>query len=189
VSTPLLAPAGVLASAEPRLVQWRYHFTDVSLSEVLSGAADGTGEVPLADIVQRADPFSATIPRRCCVWAERREIDPATRLVAASDVLWGGIIKKRTRSLLGRSMKLDMVTWASYFQSRLVGDSYNVQRDKFTIFRALLAAACAQPLVDGADPGFYGDSPHNRRWRRPTSPVSSPTAPTSPPTSSRSWRR
>jgi hypothetical protein len=185
VSTPLLAPAGVLASAEPRLVQWRYHFTDarrgtlistlplrgVSLSEVLSGAADGTGEVPLADIVQRADPFSATIPRRCCVWAERREIDPATRLVAASDVLWGGIIKKRTRSLLGRSMKLDMVTWASYFQSRLVGDSYNVQRDKFTIFRALLAAACAQPLVDGADPGFYGDSPHTALLQPPLAPT------------------
>jgi hypothetical protein len=185
VTTPLLSPAGILASAEPRLVQWRYHFTDmrrgtlistlplrgVSLSEVLSNAADGTGEVPLADIVQRADPFSATTPRRCCMWAERREIDPATRLVAASDTMWGGIVMRRTRSLLGRSMKLDMVTWPSYFQRRLVGDGYNVQQDRFGIFRGLLAAACVQPPVPSAAPGFYGNSPH-------TAPLLPPLAPT-----------
>jgi hypothetical protein len=177
-----MAPAGAaLPSAEPRSVQWRYHFTDfrlgrllatlplrgVSLSDVLSGAADGTGEIPLADIVQRADPFSATIPRRCCMWAERQEIDPATRLVAASDVLWGGIVKKRTRSLLGRSMKLDMVTWASYFQNRLNTDGYYVQQDKFRIFRSVLAAACDQPAVDTADPGFYGNSPHTALLQPP----------------------
>jgi hypothetical protein len=182
-----MAPAGAaLPSAEPRSVQWRYHFTDfrlgrllatlplrgVSLSDVLSGAADGTGEIPLADIVQRADPFSATIPRRCCMWAERQEIDPATRLVAASDVLWGGIVKKRTRSLLGRSMKLDMVTWASYFQNRLNTDGYYVQQDKFRIFRSVLAAACDQPAVDTADPGFYGNSPHTVPLEATTGPLS-----------------
>jgi len=185
VTSALLAPAGVLPSAEPRSVQWRYHFTDfrlgrllatlpmrsVSLSDVLSGAADGTGEIPLADIVQRADPFSATIPRRCCVWAERREIDPATRLVAASDVLWGGVVKRRTRSLLGRSMKIDMVTWASYFQSRLNGDGYYSQRDKFAIFRAVLSAACDQPPVDTDPPGFYGNSPHTALLQAPLAPT------------------
>jgi hypothetical protein len=35
---------------------------------------------------------------------------------------WAGLVKKRTRSLLGRSMKLDLVTWPSYFARRLVGD-------------------------------------------------------------------
>src|SRR5689334_857236 len=143
----------------------------VSLSDVLSGAADGAGEIPLAEIVQRADPFSATIPRRSCVWAERQEIDPATRLVTASAVPWAGIIKKRTRSLLGRSMKLDMVTWPSYFQNRLLTDGTYVQVDKFGIFRSLLAAACAQPAVDTPTPGFYGDSPHTRLLQPPLAPT------------------
>lgn len=169
----LPAPAGT------RAVRWRYHFTDfrlgrllatlpmtgVSLSDVLGGPADGTGTVPLSSAAVRArDPFRATVPRRSCCWAERQVIDPRGGQVLRSDVPWAGLVLKRERQAAGRGMKLSMVTWPAYLAKRLVATHLWTQADKFTIARTLAAEAAAQPPVDTADPGVYGNSPHTRPW-------------------------
>jgi hypothetical protein len=174
VTSVVAAPAGLLAPGDARPVRWRYHFTDarlgvltatlplreVSLSDVLSGAASGAADVPLADVVRAVDPFGATIPRKAVMWAERQELDPQTGGVALSTVEWGGLVQKRTRSLLGRSMKLDLVTWPSYLARRLLRTWTFAQVDKFVIFRSLLGDAVEQPAVDTPDPGVYDNSPH-----------------------------
>jgi hypothetical protein len=189
VTSLLVSPAGLLAPAQERPVRWRYHFTDarlgrltatlplrgVSLSDVLSGAASGSGEVPLADAVRAVDPFGATIPRKAVMWAERQELDPQTGGVALSTTEWAGLVMKRTRSLLGRSMKLDLVTWPAYFARRLLTNGTYVQADKFLIFRTVLRDGCIQPSVDTPDPGVYGDSPH----LSPLEPFPIPTTPAS----------
>lgn len=161
------------APDDPRRIRYRYHFTDfrlgrlittlpmrdVSLSDVLSGAAAGSGTVPLSRQVIARDPFSATVTRRSICWAERQVIDPAAGVVG-STVPWAGLVLKRTRQYAGRGMKLDMVTLPGYFDRRLVGDRSFTQRDKFDIFRTILSDATYQPTVDTAEPGFYGNSPH-----------------------------
>jgi hypothetical protein len=72
-------------------------------------------------------------------------------------------------------MKLDLVTWPSYFARRLVRTWTFAQVDKFTIFRTLLGDAADQPPVDTPDPGVYGNSPHLGRvgsaaWNGPNPP-------------------
>jgi hypothetical protein len=174
------------APADPRAVRWRYHFTDfrmgvllatlpmtgVSLSDVLNGAADGTGTVPLTSAAVRArDPFRATVPRRSVCWAERQTVLPGG-VVADSRLMWAGIVMKRERSSAGRAMKLSMVTWPSYFQKRLISGRTWTQADKFTIMRTVAADAVVQPPVDTADPGVYGDSPHTAPLSVTTGPLS-----------------
>jgi hypothetical protein len=118
---------------------------DAKLSEVLSGASDGSGVLPLDDrAVRRQDPFRATIPRRSCCWAERIVLDEADRVVSSS-YPWAGIVLGRERSRSGRSLALSMVTWPGYFQRRLVLDQTHIQRDKFAIFRDLVTDACLYP--------------------------------------------
>jgi hypothetical protein len=184
VTSILATPAGLLAAPDTRPVRWRYHFTDarlgvltatlplreVSLSDVLSGAASGSADVPLAEAVRAADPFGATTVRKAVMWAERQELDPQTGGVALSTTEWAGLVQKRTRSLLGRSMKLDLVTWPAYLARRLVGTWTFTQADKFVIFRSLLGAAADQPAS-----GVYGNSPHLSRvasaaWTGPNPP-------------------
>lgn len=158
-----------LPAPDPRAVRWRYHFTDfrsgrllatlpmtgVTLNDALSGAADGSGTVPLASAAVRArDPFRATVPRRSVCWAERQTYDGAGVLVESA-VPWAGIVKKRERLLTSTAMKLSMVTWPSYFQSRLLLSRTFTQQDKFAIFRRVLADAVQQPPG-----GPYGNSPH-----------------------------
>jgi hypothetical protein len=156
---------------DPRAVRYRYHFTDfrlgrlittlpmvgVKLDDVLTGAASGTGTVPLARQVQARDPFSATVTRRSICWAERQVIDDGQ--VIESTIPWAGLVMKRTRQYAGRAMKLDMITWPGYFERRLIRDRSFTQQDKFLIFRTLLSDAVQQPAV-ATPPGFYGNSPH-----------------------------
>ncbi len=173
MTSVLASPAGQLALTRP--VRWRYHFTDfrlgrflttlplrgVSLSDVLSGAADGTAEVPLtSSAVRDRDPFVATVPRRSCMWAERQELDPGTGRVAATDIPWAGVVMGRDRALGSRTMKLKLVTWPSYFQRRLVPGLIFRQIDKFVIMRTLVSYGVDQPLVDTPEPGVYQNSPH-----------------------------
>jgi len=162
------------APSSPGLIRWRYHFTDfilgsllatlpmrdVSLSDVLSGAASGTGVVPLHDQVLARQPFAATVPRRSCLWAERQLLDAQSGQVVTSSVLWGGIVMSRERNHAARTMKLGLVTWPAYLARRLVGDGFYTQVDKFTIARSLAAYCVDQPHLDTAEPGIYGASPH-----------------------------
>jgi hypothetical protein len=166
------------APGDPRRIRYRYHFTDfrqgvllttlpmigVKLDDVLSGAAAGSGTVPLSRQVVARDPFRATITRRSLCWAERQVIAPDGTL-AGSSIPWAGVVMKRTRQYAGRAMKLDMVTLPAYLDRRLVGTRTFTQTDKFVIFRQLLSDAFDQPSVDTPDPGVYGNSPH-------TSPLS-----------------
>lgn len=174
----------LLAAPAARTVRWRYHFTDfrlgrliatlplsdVALSDVLNGAADGAAVVPLSSATVRdRDPFSATVPRRCCLWAERQEWVAGS--LAVAEVPWAGIVMKRERSHATRELKLSMVTWPGYFQRRLVGQRILRQWDKFAIFRRLLGDAVTQPAV-AYPPGFYGNSPHTQplEWTGPGAP-------------------
>lgn len=176
-----------LPAPTPRTVRWRYHFTDfrssrllatlpmtgVTLNDVLNGPSDGSGTVPLASAAIRArDPFRATVPRRSICWAERQTIDPASGQVVDSAVPWAGIVKRRERSLTSTAMKLSMVTWPAYFQSRLLLSRTHTQADKFTIFRRTLADAVAQPAVVTSPPGAYGNSPHTTPLEAVSGPLS-----------------
>jgi hypothetical protein len=166
--------------ADPRQVRYRYHFTDfrlgrlvstlpmvgVSLSDVLSGAASGSGTVPLSAQVIRRDPFSATVTRRSICWAERQIIDDGQ--VTGSTVPWAGIVMKRTRQYAGRAMKLDMVTLPAYLQRRLLTDHTWSQTDKFTIARQLVADAATQPTAGAYTTG----SPHLAPLLTTTGPAS-----------------
>lgn len=148
----LPAPAG-------GLVVWRYHFTDfrsgrllatlpmtgVSLSDVVSGPADGSGTVPVSsDAVRRRDPIRATTPRRTCLWAQRLTLDPETRLVIEDALPWGGLVMGRVRARGGRAIKLGLITWPGYWQHRTVTDHTYGQADKFTIMRGLAADGVTQ---------------------------------------------
>lgn len=141
-------------------LRYRFHFADfvsgtplamlplrdAKLSEVLSGASDGSGVLPLnSATVLRQDPFRATIPRRTTCWAERIVLDPQNRIVSTS-YPWGGVVMGRQRSRSGQSLALQMVSWAGYFQRRLVRDQTHVQADRFDVFRAILDDACSPPL-------------------------------------------
>lgn len=163
--------AALLAPPTARLVRWRYHFTDfrtgryltalplsdVTLNDVLNGASDGTGNVNLSSSAIRSrDPFGSTVPRRTCMWAERQEVDPASKAILYTEVPWGGVVMGRERTHSSRVMKLSMVTWAAYFQRRLVGDATFTQADKFRIMRWLVSQAAQQPAVTG----LPGVSPH-----------------------------
>lgn len=159
------------APTDPRRIRWRYHFTDfrlgrllttlpmtgVTLSDVLKGAASGSGTVPLSPQVIKRNPFAATVTRRSICWAERQVIDPHAGVVSTS-VPWAGIVMKRTRVYAGRAMKLDMVTFPSYLARRLVRDHTFAQQDRFTIARTLVSDAVQQPAV-AAVPS-YVNSPH-----------------------------
>lgn len=168
----LTAPAGLLARADPRLVRWRYHFTDfrsgrllatlpmtdTTFDTVLSGASSASGTVPLAsEAVRRRDPFGSTVPRRSCLWAERQERDPATRTVIDTRIMWGGVIMGRARQHAARTMKLTAVSWESYLQRRLSGDSTWAAADKFLIMRWLVSEGFMQPTSTGLYPSM---SPH-----------------------------
>ncbi len=161
-----------------RPVRWLYHFTDfrlgrllatlpmtgVKLSTVLGGPSSAAGTVPLASQRVRArNPFTATVPRRSCLWAERRELDPSTGQVADARIMWGGVVMSRARNHAARSMTIGAVSWESYLQRRLLGyDRVHAQVDKFTIMRELVGTGFEQPNVDTADPGFYPpNSPHH----------------------------
>jgi hypothetical protein len=143
------------------LVRWRYHFTDfrsgrllatlpmtgVSLSEVLNGAAEGSGIVPLAsDAVRRRDPLGSTVPRRTCVWAQRLTLSPDTGLVIEDALPWAGLVRSRERTRSGRAAKLGLLTWPSYWQARTVADHTWTQADKFAIMRSLAADGATQPV-------------------------------------------
>jgi hypothetical protein len=132
---------------DPRAVRWRYHFTDfrlgrlittlpmvgVKLDDVLSGAASGSGTVPLSRQVQARDPFSATVTRRSVCWAERQVLDGG--VVVESTLPWAGVVMKRTRQYAGRAMKLDMVTWPGYFERRLIARDYTPRQGSTAILR------------------------------------------------------
>lgn len=159
--TSLLAPPR--ATARP--VRYRYHFTDfrrgvllatlpmtgVKLTSVLSGASSAEGVVNLSSASVRArDPFTATVTRRSCMWAERQEIDPATRSVADSRLVWGGIVMARARGHAARSMKITAVSWESYLQRRLTPSIVFKQADKFLIHRWLVSEGFWQPYITGS---------------------------------------
>lgn len=160
------------APNDPRLVRWRYHFTDfrlgsvlatlpmtgVSLGDVLSGSASGSGRVPLSAQVRERDPFTATVPRRSLCWAERQVHDPASGQVVESTTPWVGLVLGRSRSLSGRSMQLRMTSLPGYFARRLALTRTMRQWDKFWIMRRLVADAVAQPAVAGMP--LYVNSPH-----------------------------
>jgi hypothetical protein len=161
---------GPLSRAPLAPVRYRYYFTDfrlgrlkavlplldVSLSDVLRGAATGSAKVPLGNARVRAqDPFSATTPARSCMWAERQEFDPASGVVARRDVMWGGVVMARSRQRAARTMTLGLVTWPSYLSDRLVGDHTYTQADKAAILRDLLLEAATQPSVATDPPGLY----------------------------------
>lgn len=151
-------------------VRYRYYFTDfrlgrllavlplldVSLSDVMKGAAAGSAKIPLSSArVRSQDPFGATTPGRTCMWAERQEFDPASGVVARRDVMWGGIVMSRSRQRAARTMSLGLVTWPSYLADRLVGDHAYTQADKGTILGDLLLEAATQPAVPTTPPGGY----------------------------------
>lgn len=153
-----------LLANRPAPVRYRYHFTDfrsgrllailpctgVSLSDVLGGAASGKANVPLVSTAVRdQDPFTATIPRRTCMWAERQVLDPASRQVATSTVPWGGVVMGRARKRADRSLALALVSWPSYLARRLMLDHTYVQADKFAMFRQMVADGVTQPTVAG----------------------------------------
>jgi hypothetical protein len=153
--------------ATARPVRYRYHFTDfrlgvllatlpmtgVKLTTVLSGASTAEGVVPLASASVRArDPFTATVTRRSCLWAERQELDAVTGRVADTRLMWGGVIMGRARGHASRAMKVTAVSWESYLQRRLTGSATHKQRDKFFIMRHLVHHAAQQPIV--GDPEF-----------------------------------
>jgi hypothetical protein len=150
--------------------RYRYYFTDfrlgrliavlplldVSLSDVLRGAAAGSAKVPLSSPrVLAQDPFGATVPARTCMWAERQEYDPASGVIARRDVMWGGVVMARSRQRAARTMTLGLVTWPSYLSNRLVGDHAYTQADKGLILADLLAEAATQPGVPTQPPGLY----------------------------------
>lgn len=150
-------------------VQWRYHFTEMrsgallatlplrgaSFTENLSGAGDGEGTVPItsAEVVDR-DPWSATIPRRCVVWPERQVIDPATGQVASSAIMWGGPVVGRDTSR--RALALRFVSWAGYFQRRMIRtDRTATQVDKFELMRWLFRQALTASTVAAFTPDAF----------------------------------
>lgn len=151
-------------------VRYRYYFTDfrlgrllavlplldVTLSDVLKGAASGQAKVPLsASRLRKQDPFAATTPGRSCMWAERQELNPASGAILRADVMWGGIVMARSRQRAARTMTLNLVTWPSYLSDRLVGDHAYTQADKARILGELLAEAATQPAVPTQPPGVY----------------------------------
>jgi hypothetical protein len=159
--------------AEPLRVRWRYHFTDfrrgillatlpmtgVSLSEVLSGAAAGQGSVPLNATTLRRDPFAATVPRRCCCWAERQTITGRGQVIESA-IMWGGVVIGREASLSARALRLALVSWPGYLQRRLVGHGVWRQADKADIMGWLLSEGFRQP--EGYEGGPW--SPHHERF-------------------------
>lgn len=165
--TASLLPASTGARTT-RPIVWRYHFTDfrtgrllatlplsgVTLGEVISGASDASGTLSLlSEAVRGREPLAATVPRRTCMWAVREEIDPETRRVADTRVMWGGVVMARSRSLSGHSLKLKAVSWASYFQRRLTTGRKYEQADKFEIMRGLVWAGAQQiPAYDEPPP-------------------------------------
>lgn len=117
---------------------------DVSMSQVLKGAASGSAVVPLTDRVLRRDPFRATVQRRTCMWAERQEVEPGGRVIEAH-IPWAGIVMRRARKRAGRALALDLVTWESYWQRRTVGYEVFTGADRFVIMRQLATWAATQP--------------------------------------------
>lgn len=117
---------------------------DVSMSQVLAGAASGSATVPLTDAVLRRDPFRATVQRRTCMWAEWQAVEPGGRVVESA-IPWSGIVMRRTRKRAGRAMGLDLVTWESYWQRRKIGYEVFTQADRFVIMRQLATWAARQP--------------------------------------------
>lgn len=152
-------------------VRWLYHFTDfltgnplavlpmrdVQLSDVLSGASDGEGQVALTSPQARSqDVAAATTPRRALCFAQRLLVDPASKAVVESSELWAGLVLRRTRSLGGRSVKLNMVTLPGYWQRRLVGDHEFVDADPLFVQRVLFAEACMAGWDGTVPPVFAG---------------------------------
>lgn len=171
--SPLLAPAGWLAAALP--VRWRYHFTDfrtgrllatlplsgVKLTEVLSGVGSADASLSLASAVRAADPFSATVPRRSCLWAERQVLDENARTVRDARIMWGGPVVTRSRSLADRTMKIKCVSWEGYLARRIIGRDLALPfSDVLGVARILLREGWTQwSDAAGAYPAV---SPHHR---------------------------
>lgn len=169
------------APSAPLSIRYRYLFTDirsgalaavlplrdVSLSEVLGGPADGKAAVPLySPEAQAQDVFGATADRRTALWAERQLVSADRRMLAA-DVVWSGIVMKRARSLAGRSLNLDLVTWEAYLKRRLTPTLTYTAADRFTIARDLVAAAVTQP----GNPAYPAVSPHHAPLAVTTGPA------------------
>jgi hypothetical protein len=187
VTSPLTAPAGWLAAALP--VRWRYHFTDfrtgrllgtlplagVKLTEVLSGVGSADATLPLAPQVRVADPFSATVPRRSVLWAERQVLDEDERTVAGSQIMWGGPVMTRSRDLASRSMTIKAVSWEGYLARRLIGRDLPLPfSDTIGIARILLREAWEQTTVaerDDEDP-YPVFSPHHAPMMTTDGPLS-----------------
>lgn len=122
----------------------RLPLRDVSLSQVLKGAASGSAVVPLTDRTIRLDPFRATVQRRTCMWAERQEVEPGGRVIESA-IPWAGVVMKRSRKRAGRALALDLVTWESYWQRRVVGSRVFTGADRFVVMRQLATWAATQP--------------------------------------------
>jgi hypothetical protein len=180
VTSVLLAPAGQLAAALP--VRWRYHFTDfrtarliatlplsgVKLTEVLSGVGTADATLSLAPAVRARDPFTATVPRRTCLWAERQVLDPDSGGLLDSRTMWGGIVMSRKRSAVS-GMSLKCVSWEGYLARRRIGRDLRLPySDTLGIGRILIREAWRQPAV-GAFPEV---SPHHQPMLDISGPLS-----------------
>lgn len=148
-----------MTAPAPRRVRYRYLFTDVrsgrlkgtlplqgaTFDDALGGSADGGGEVSLRDPAARdLDVYDVTAQRRTALWALREVWDPRTRAVVGLTVPWGGLVMRRQRSLLGRSISITAVTWPAYFARRHTPDLTYTATDKLTIARGLLTSGTGQ---------------------------------------------
>lgn len=148
-----------MTAPAPRVVRWRYHFTDIrsgrlkatlplrgaSFDEALGGVSDGGGEINLHDPSARdVDVYDATLTRRTALWAVREIVDPRARAVVGVSVPWGGVVTRRQRSLVGRSLSLTAVSWAGYFARRLTPTLTYNDADLLTIARGLVASGIGQ---------------------------------------------
>lgn len=148
-----------MTAPAPRRVRYRYLFTDIrsgrlkgslplagaSFDDALGGSADGAGEVSLRDpAVRDLDVYDVTAQRRTALWVLREEWDPRRRAVVGLTVPWGGVVMRRQRSLLGRSLSITAITWAAYFARRHTPDLTFTGADKLDVARALVASGTPQ---------------------------------------------
>lgn len=136
-------------------VRWRYTFCDLltstpiavlplidaDLTEVIGGAGDGTGRVPLLSTrIRRLNPWAATTPRRTICYAQRLLL--VNGRAVAAPVMWHGIVWGRVRS--GFSLNLKMSTPESYYDRRLTPAKTWTATDDATMLKELFQLAEAE---------------------------------------------